>query len=236
MGVFSRLGDIINSNINSLLEKAENPEKMIRLMLQEIEDTLVDLKSSCATKMATKAEMTRSRNSLEAKINRWQQRAKLAVENKRDDLAKEALLEKRRCMNQLEFAEKDLRHFTQMIDECRSNIEQLEQKFEEVRQKHKILVQRGVHAAEKKRARVAASSTRDTRTIARFQELENKIEMMEADADLTGPSKDANLEREFERLESDSLIEVELAALKKSVDKTASKGSKKEEKVAQGVV
>jgi phage shock protein A len=225
MGVFSRLGDIVNSNINAMLDKAEDPEKMIRLMIQEMEDTLVDLKSSCAAKMATRAEMERDRDTLTAKVDRWGERAVLAVERKRDDLAKEALLEKKQCAKQLEFAEKDLDHYEHLISECKSNIAQLEQKLEEVTLKHKMLVQRSIHAVEKKRARSMMSNATGAQAVMRFGELENRIERMEADADLAGSVAENSLEREFSRLESDNVIEEELAELKKSVNKTVNKGA-----------
>ena len=226
MGVFSRMGDIINSNINAMLDKAEDPEKMIRLMIQEMEDTLVDLKSSCAAKMATRAEMNRDKETLDAKIERWSERAVLAVERKRDDLAKEALLEKKQCLKQLEFAEADLEHYDKLITECKANIAQLEQKLEEVTLKHKMLVQRSIHAVEKKRARTAMSNATGARAMMRFEDLENRIERMEADAELSGTSgQGSDLEREFDKLESDGVIEDELAELKKSLGKGSAKGA-----------
>jgi len=225
MGVFSRLGDIVNSNINAMLDKAEDPEKMIRLMIQEMEDTLVDLKSSCAAKMATRAEMLRDRDGLDSKVKRWGERAVLAVERNRDDLAKEALLEKKQCVKQLEYAEKDLEHYENLINECKGNISQLEQKLEEVTFKHKILVQRSIHAVEKKRARSLVSNASGAQAIMRFGELESRIERMEADADLTGINMDNDLEREFSKLESDNMINDELAELKKNMSKPASRGA-----------
>jgi len=223
MGVFSRLGDIVNSNINAMLDKAEDPEKMIRLMIQEMEDTLVDLKSSCAAKMATRAEMLRDKDSLNSKVERWGERAVLAVERNRDDLAKEALLEKKQCVKQLEFAEKDLEHYEKLISECKGNITQLEQKLEEVTYKHKMLVQRSIHAVEKKRAKNMMSNAGGAQAMMRFGELENRIERMEADADLAGRNTDNNLEREFSKLESDNIINDELTDLKKSMKKTTAK-------------
>lgn len=227
MGIFSRFRDIVNSNINSMLDKAEDPEKMIRLMIQEMEDTLVDLKSSCASKMATRAEMEREKATLESKAQRWDQRARLAVEKKRDDLAKEALIEKKRTAEQLDFAVADLDHYEKMIAECRGNIVKLEEKLEEVTLKHKLLVQRGIHAAEKKRARVAMNQATGTQAVMRFDEMENRIERMEADADLAGRTATNDLEREFDKLESNEEIEDELAALKKTVGAKAPKPAAK---------
>lgn len=225
MGIFSRLGDIINSNINAMLDKAEDPEKMIRLMIQEMEDTLVDLKSSCAAKMATRAEMERDYNELTEKFERWKSRAILAVEKKRDDLAKEALLEKKQYQTQLEFAQKDLDTYNKLIEEGKNNIGQLESKLEEVILRHKMLIQRGIHATEKRKARNLVSNATGVRAMLRFGELENRIEKVEADADLAGSSSD-NLEKQFGKLESDEIIEKELETLKKTLDQPSRKTGK----------
>ncbi len=102
MGVFSRFLDIVNANINALLDKAEDPEKMIRLMIQEMEDTLIELKSSAAAKMATLAKSKREYNEFEEEMKRWQARAELAISKGREDLAREALLAKRQISERLE--------------------------------------------------------------------------------------------------------------------------------------
>ena len=219
MGIFSRFRDIVNSNINDILDKVEEPEKMIRLMIQEMEDTLVELKSSCAGKMASRAETSREKQSLEKTLARWDGRARLALEKDREDLAREALLEKKNCINQIDLLEKDLEHFAKLIDECKSNILQLEEKLEEVRQKHKLLIQRGRHAAETKQARSAVRQADGTAAFQRFSELERKVELMEAEAELSGMGShsDSSIEHEFSKLESESEINEELEALKKSM-------------------
>ena len=96
MGVFSRFKDIVNANINALLDKAEDPEKMLRLMMQEMEDTLIELKSSCAARMASRIRLDKRINEQKALVNRWQSRAQMAIDKGRDDLAREALAEKRK--------------------------------------------------------------------------------------------------------------------------------------------
>ena len=219
MSVFSRFRDIVNSNINDLLDRVEDPEKLIRLMIQEMEDTLVELKSSCAAKMASRAETNREKDSLEKTMERWDVRARLALEKDREDLAKEALLEKKNCRNQIDLMEKDLEHFAKLIDECKSNILQLEEKLEEVRQKHKLLIQRGRHAAETKQARSAMRQADGTAAFQRFSELEKKVERMEAEAELSGMGAQSrsSIEHEFSKLESESEINEELEALKKSM-------------------
>ena len=221
MSIFSRFRDIINSNINDLLDKVEDPEKMIRLMIQEMEDTLVELKSSCAGKMASRAEIIREKEFQQQKLERWEGRARLALEKDREDLAREALLEKKNCLNQIDLLEKDLEHFEKLIDECKGNILQLEQKLEEVRQKHKLLIQRGRHAQETKQARQAMHQASGTDAFMRFNELEKKVEQMEAEAELSGlgAAADSKIEHEFDKLESETEIDEELEALKKSMKK-----------------
>ncbi len=221
MSVFSRFRDIINSNINDLLDKVEDPEKMIRLMIQEMEDTLVELKSSCAGKMASRAEVAREKEYHQEKLERWEGRARLALEKGREDLAREALLEKKNCQNQIDILEKDLEHFEKLIEECKANILQLEEKLEEVRQKHKLLIQRSRHAQETKQARQAMRQANGTDAFMRFSELERKVERMEAEAELSGigPVPGSGIEHEFDKLESESEIDEELEALKQSMKK-----------------
>jgi phage shock protein A len=105
MGVFTRVRDIINANLNTMLDRAEDPEKLIRLMIQEMEDTLVEIKASCAGAMATQKKVQREREHLRGRVKQWEDRAQLAVDKGREDLAREALMEKRRYLRQAEILE-----------------------------------------------------------------------------------------------------------------------------------
>ncbi|MBI9101706.1 MAG: PspA/IM30 family protein [Spirochaetales bacterium] len=231
MGVFTRFKDIIGANINSILDKAEDPEKMIRLMMQEMEDTMVELKTSCAEKIATVKSMEREKLGLLDLLKRWDARAKLAVETGKDDLAREALHEKRTCTNQLEFIEKEIAHVEGIVNESKAHIVQLEEKLEQVSQKHRLLIQRGIHAQDKKRAKETMYYATGADAMRRFDDMENRIERMEAEADLAGSttSRESDLEREFSKMENSSEVEDELAALKKKMgqkDSAKSSGSK----------
>ena len=218
MGIFRRGKDIINSNINAMLDKAEDPEKMIKLMMQEMEDTLVDLKSSIAAKMASRTQAQKDLKVLEGRVNRWTERSEMAVEKGRDDLAKEALIEKKKANDDLEAVKRDIDHLTQIIDETKGNILTLEEKLQTVIQKHKLLIQRAIHAKEKKEVNQTIRHATGAEAMVRFNEFENKIERMEAEAEMTTVGNNS-LEAEFAKMESGSDVEDELAELKKTMGK-----------------
>ncbi len=221
MGIFTRFMDIINSNINALLDKAEDPEKMIRLMMQEMEDTLVDLKSSCAAKIASRSRTVRDQADFQQKVTRWTERAQLAVEKGRDDLAREALIEKKEAQAGLDELNKELDHVNQIIDECKKNIILIEEKLQTVIVKHKALMRRGLEAKEKTKINKVMKSASGSGVMTRFGDLENRIERMESDAEVSGFGA-SNLESEFSKLEAGEDVDDELAELKKSVNKTKS--------------
>jgi phage shock protein A len=221
MGIFTRFMDIVNSNINALLDKAEDPEKMIRLMMQEMEDTLVDLKSSCAAKIASRARTIRDQADFQQKVTLWTERAQLAVEKGRDDLAKEALIEKKDAQTGLDKLNRELDHLNQIIDECKNNIILVEEKLQTVILKHKALIRRGQEAKEKTKVNKVIRGTSGSGTMTRFNDLENRIERMESDAEVSGFGA-GSLETEFSKLEAGDDVDDELAELKKSVNKTKS--------------
>jgi len=212
VGIFTRFKDIVSANINSLLDAAEDPEKMLRLMMTEMEDTIVDMKSSCAGKMARKKEELRQKEALEKLRDRWAERAVMALERKREDLAREALKEKKHCKAELDLTGQDLKHYDTMISECRINIIQLEEKLELVRQKHKMLKQREKHAWEKKTAGMQSSAASSHDAARRFEDMENRIDRMEAEADLY--SRNMKSEDEFATMEQNVEIDEELELLK----------------------
>jgi phage shock protein A len=214
MGVFTRFKDIVSANINSILDKAEDPEKMIRLMMQEMEDTMVDLKANCSEKMGVLKTIERERAKLDEVLQRWEGRAKLAVSSGKDDLAREALLEKQRCRDELEALNKEKLHLESIIEESREQIRLLAEKLEQVSQKHRLLVQRGIHAQEKRRVRENLYQASGAEAMRRFDEMESRIERMEAEADMAGDVFKSR-EREFSRMESEGKVEEELEALKR---------------------
>jgi len=214
MGIFTRFRDIISSNINAMLDKAEDPEKLIRLMIREMEDTLVEIKSACAGVMAGGKKIKRQLNGLETKTQYWEEKAELAVNKGRDDLAREALVEKRKFYRRMETLEGDLAEHDLLIEQYQDDIRQLEEKLKSARDKQRMLVQRHIHARKKMQAQEELRRIDSSETVMKFDEIENRIERMEAEADLVNYGRKTSLEEELERLSVDEEIENELRALK----------------------
>ena len=227
MGIFSRFRDIVSSNINSMLDKAEDPEKLIRLMIQEMEDTLVDMKASCAGSMASRSKVLRSLEEARSRADIWDSKAKLALEKGREDLAREALLEKRSHLGEVGTLESEALHFDSMIEQYQKDIEQLEEKLAGARKKHRLLVQRHIRAQRTKKAQSQIREADSVDAAVRFDHLENRIERMEGEADLVNYGHKPTLEDDFSRLEKDQEIERELELLKQSL------ATKDDEKAAQ---
>jgi phage shock protein A len=214
MGIFTRFTDIIGSNINTMLDRAEDPEKLIKMMIQEMEDTLVELKAACAGVMAESKRVKRQMEGIEKRVDYWEDRAKLAVNKGRDDLAREALIEKRRLSQRTASLTNELTEHDVLLAQYKDDILQLEDKLQSAREKERILVQRHIHATRKKRAQEEMRRIDSTDAIIKFEALEHRIESMEAEAGLVNFGRKATLEDELEGLSLDEDIEKELQALK----------------------
>ena len=214
MGIFTRFRDIVSSNINAILDKAEDPEKLIRLMIREMEDTLVEIKAACAGAMASSKKVQRQLETLRDRIQYWEEKAELAVKKGRDHLAREALIEKRRFVRRRNGLENELTEHDLIIEQYQNNIRQLEDKLKSARDKQRLLVQRHIHAHQKRQAQEEIRRIDSSEALMKFEELENRIERMEAEADLVNFGKRTALEAEFETLDVDEEIEKELQALK----------------------
>jgi len=220
MGIFSRFKDIVSSNLNAMLDKAEDPEKLIRLMIQEMEETLVELKSSCAGVMADKKKVERDRDTLKEEEVKWQQRAELAVDKNKEDLAKEALVERNRFRARIKNLDMDVRELDKLIEQARKDIDQLEGKLSTAREKQQVLVQRRIRAGQSLKTQKEIRKAGSMDAIRKFQEFEHRIDRMEAEAGLVNmePEK-GSLEDEFNRLENEDSINEDLKKLKKAAKK-----------------
>jgi phage shock protein A len=214
MGIFTRFRDIVGSNINSMLDRAEDPEKLIRMMIQEMEDTLIELKAACAGVMAASKNVDHQKRENDRRIQYWDDNAKLAVSKGREDLAREALMEKRRYMHSAESLANEAVEHQALLDQYQGDIRQLEDKLKSAREKERLLIQRHIYASRKMRAQKEIRRMDNTDTIIKFEELENRIERMEAEADLVNFERKPELADELERLALDEEIEQELRTLK----------------------
>ena len=214
MGIFTRVRDIISSNLNTMLDKAEDPEKLVKLMIREMEDTLVEIKASCAGAMATKKKIHRELEEIDARSAEWGDKAELAVEKGREDLAREALVEKRRYTDRKDALEHETNQCDELVDQYQQDIVQLEDKLNTAREKQRVLVQRHVHAQRKIRAQRGIRQMDTSDAMARFDTFEERIERIEIDGDLVNFGRKPSLDDEFRRLQGDEDIEKELESLK----------------------
>lgn len=216
MSIFTRFKDIVSANINSMLDRAEEPEKMIRLMIQEMEETLVELKASCAGLMADQKRIVREQELYRDRIGVWDDRARLAMERGREDLAREALVEKLAAQRTGEGLEREVERFSVLIEQSREDIELLEAKLESAKERQRSLAKRHVRADQRMRARSNVSRAQSADVLMRFDQFEQRIERMEAEAELASPRRTRDLEQEFALLEGGDEVEEQLASMRAS--------------------
>lgn len=215
MGIFSRARDIVSSNVNSMLDKAENPEKMVRLMIREMEDALVEIKASCARAMADQKKIGRQAKDAKSGVDEWAAKAKLAVDKGYDDLAREALLEKHHYIERSEFLGGEQVQCDALVEQYQSDIIQLEEKLNAVREKQRVLIQRHKHAREKKRSQCCIRRADSSETLVKFERFEHRVERMEAEADLVNYGRSGiSLKSKLHQLGLNDEIERELEELK----------------------
>lgn len=207
MGIFTRFKDIVNSNINSLLDKAEDPEKMLKLMITEMEDTVIDLKTSTASRMAEAIRLDKKVTEAENTVSRWQNRAELAIEKGKEDLAREALTEKKRASEDAERLKSSLIALQNSIEEGKKEISTLEDKVKASKVKLETL--------QRESARVQERQKESVNLNARFEDLENRINRMNAYTELNRARDTETKEEKFSNMERDEEIEEEISRIKK---------------------
>ncbi|MFV0447295.1 MAG: phage shock protein PspA [Vibrio sp.] len=218
MGIFSRFADIVNSNISALLDKAEDPEKMIRLIIQEMEDTLVEVRTNSAKAIADKKELARKVASIDEQIEDWQSKATLALNKQREDLARAALIEKQKLQSVLKSLHTEQTLVEETIDKLTGEITKLESKITETRAKQQALAIRSQTAVNRRNVQRHLHTNRTDEAMAKFEQYSRKVDELEAEADLYAQSAQGkSLDQEFAELQAQDEIEQELAKLKQQM-------------------
>ena len=218
MNVFKRIHDIFSSNVNHALDKLEDPAKMIRYTVVEMESSLSKAKESAAKMLADiKAREAELKVQKEA-VGRWDVRAQLAVKNGKDDLAREALSEKQKATAKVTALESEIAELKNINASQEAQIVKLTEKLEEVKAKERTLVARAEHAKEKIKIEKQISSTDCSAAIKRFNEMEEKVERLEAEAAVA--AKNYENESQFTEMESKDSIDKELEELKAKINGT----------------
>lgn len=234
MGLFSRFGDIINSNINAMLDKAEDPEKIARLMIQEMEDTLIEVRTGAARAMADKKEMEREIAHFQQVASDWDEKAGLAIDKGREDLARGALQAKQKANSEIDARQVALDAAEEAFAKRSDDLVKLQAKLDEAKAKHRSLMMRRDAAEQRIKARSQTYDGRVDDALARYSAVERKVDEMEAYAD-TIKGAEPSLEAEFANLAQSDAVEKELEELKrrKGVG-SKSKAAKAEAKSTEG--
>ena len=215
MGIFSRTRDIIAANVTDLLDKAEDPAKMIRMIILEMEETLVEVRASAARTIADQKEMRRHITKLETLQESWTEKAQLALSKDREDLAKAALVEKQKAADMADQLRVEIQVLDDALRASEEDIGKLQGKLREARARQNSIVARLESAHNRAKVREAYAGQKVEDAFSRFELLERRADLAEGRADalsLGAPGK--TLEEEIAELRSNDRVDAELAAMK----------------------
>ncbi|GAA0791794.1 MULTISPECIES: phage shock protein PspA [Pseudomonadati] len=217
MGIFSRFADIVNSNISAILDKAEDPEKMVRLIIQEMEDTVVEVRSTSAKVLAEKKELLRRIGRVQEQVHDWEEKAELAISKDREDLAKAALVEKQKTATLLATLEAELKVVEEHIARLKDEVSQLQEKLTDARARQKTIIMRKQTATSRLEVKKQLDSSKIDDAMMKFEQYERRVEGLEAQVDAYDLGKKSSLDDEFAALAAEDSVNDELAALKAKV-------------------
>lgn len=227
MGIFSRFADIINSNISSLLDKAEDPEKMVRLIIQEMEDTLVEVRSTSAKVLAEKKELLRRIVKVQEQVQDWQSKAELALSKDREDLAKAALIEKQKATELATTLTQELVVVEEQIARLKEEVNLLQEKLADAKARQKTIIMRKQTASSRLEVKKQLDSSKIDNAMSKFEQYERRVEGLESQVDAYDLGNQKSLNDEFAALEAEDSVSAELEALKAKLNADKAKAKTK---------
>ena len=217
MSIFSRMSDIINSNINALLDKAEDPEKMVRLIIQEMEEALVEVRSTSARAIADRKELERRRDWQLTEAEEWERKAEIAVRKGRDDLAKGALVESNKAREAVAALSEELQALEGTLAKLNEDVGALQAKIKDAKARQNAIIVRGKAAQSRLGVRRTLSDHNIDDAIARFELYERKMDDLEGEIEAYDMGQ-KTLAEEISELESDEGVDEQLSALKARIE------------------
>lgn len=214
MGIFTRFSDIVNSNINAILDKAEDPEKIVRLMIQEMEDTLVEVRSSAARSIADKKDLNRRLETMDRERSDWESKAELALRKGREDLATAALVEKSRVTAAADAIKSDYLAIDDGLAKLNDDIARLESKLQDAKARQKSLLARHKTATSRLAARKKIHDYQIEDAMVRFEQYTRRIDDVEGRIEAYDLGLPKDLNHEFASLEAEESVARELRDLK----------------------
>lgn len=212
MSVFSRLSDILNSNLNALLDKAEDPAKMVRLIIQEMEETLVEVRSTTARTIADRKELRRKIEVQRKETSNWEGKAELALRKEREDLARAALVEQRKCKQALDAYEHELQLVEESLEKMQQDIETLTNKLTDAKARQAAIIVRGKTAKARLGVRRQLSQRNIDDAMVRFEQYERRMDDLEGEVESYNEEQ-RSLSEQIDEL--DDSVEEDLQAMKK---------------------
>ena len=220
MSVFSRFTDIVNANLNSLLERAEDPEKMIKLIIQEMDEALIDIRAVAAKHLAEKQTCQRSIKEHEKFLQQWQEKAELAIARDREDLAKQALFEKQYIQKNIDNIRNEFAEIELSLNTIQQDSQHLHEKIHDAKARQKTLLLRRQAASTRLALKAKTASDNIEATLAKFELYEQKVEQIEAQVaayDITKNTSTTGDLAELESLAQAAVIDKELSAIREKL-------------------
>ncbi|HEX2802966.1 MAG TPA: phage shock protein PspA [Sphingomicrobium sp.] len=223
MSIFSRTRDIFAANMTELLDRAEDPARMIRMIILEMEETLVEVRASAAKTIADGKDMRRTLNRLDELQSSWTEKAELALSKGREDLAKAALIERQKATDMADGLKEEIRVLDDTLKSYEADIAKLQGKLREARARQNAIAHRLESAVTRAKARELLNGNRTEDAFSRFEVLERRADFAEGRAEALGMTGPKSLEEEISELKSSDKVDAELEAMKAAL---AAKGNK----------